>query len=180
MIGSKNIILTGFMGTGKTTVGKAVARKLNRLFLDTDEIIKNEQNRTISEIFENDGEDHFRRLERQVVTDIYNKKDMVMATGGGTLLDKVNLKLLSTTGIIFCLAADIDILFGRLSRNKTRPLIANKNRNDIKELLENRKNDYKKLPNHVDTTYISQEETAEIIINMFNEFTIKPGQYNDY
>jgi shikimate kinase len=161
------------MGTGKTTVGKEIARLLDRTFWDTDEIIEKEQNRTISGIFKTEGEGYFRDLERRVVADIYNKNDIVIATGGGTLLDKDNLNLLSKTGIIFCLTANIDILFSRLNNSLTRPLIAAKGNNNIEKLYEMRKNGYAKLPNHVDTSDKSPADTAKTIIRLFNEITNK-------
>ena len=161
------------MGTGKTTVGKEIAHLLNRTFWDTDEIIEKKQNRAISDIFETEGEGYFRDLERQVVADIYNENDMVIATGGGTLLDKDNLNLLSKTGIIFCLTANIDTLMSRLNNSLTRPLIAKKDNNNIEELYEIRKNGYAELPNHIDTSDISPENTAKTIIKLFNKITNK-------
>lgn len=156
------------MGTGKSTVGKEIARKLNRNFLDTDKIIEKKQNQTIFEIFEKDGEACFRNLERQVVADICKNDNKIIATGGGTLLDNNNFNLLSRTGIIFCLTANIDILISRLGDCRTRPLAAPKSKIEIKELYESRKGGYAKLPNHIDTTDISPKETAETIINLFN------------
>ncbi len=161
------------MGTGKTTVGKEIARLHNRTFLDTDEIIEKEQNQTISDIFEKEGEYYFRELEHKVVADIYNKDNTVIATGGGTLLDKDNLSLLSKTGIIFCLTANIDILMSRLDNSLTRPLIAEKDNNNIEELYKKRKEDYNKLSNHIDTSDISPEDTAKTIIKLFNKITNK-------
>lgn len=172
---SKNIILTGFMGSGKTTVGKEIARVLNLTFLDTDKMIEKEQNRSISDIFKKEGEDYFRLLEKMVVTNICRKDNMVIATGGGTLLNKDNLNLISQTGIIFCLTANIDILIRRMADRKSRPIIAKQDKNAIIELYQSRVSGYNELPNQIDTTKISPIETAAIIIKLFDELNNKPG-----
>lgn len=175
MINSKNIVLTGFMGSGKTTVGKEIARKLNREFLDSDKIIEKEQNQTISDIFKKEGEAFFRNLERQLVTEICKNNNKIIATGGETLLDDGNFNLLSKTGIIFCLTANIDILIARLGDCRTRPLAAKKGKDEIKKLYESRKRGYAKLPNQIDTTDISPPETAKTIINLFDELSNNAG-----
>ncbi len=169
MIDNKNIIITGFMGSGKSTVGKEIATKLHREFHDTDKIIEMEQNRTISDIFREDGEDYFRLLEKLVVTEISRKTDLVIASGGGTLLNKDNLETLTQTGIVFCLTANFDILISRMGNRKNRPMVAEKNRVAILELYESRLNGYKQLPNQIDTSEISPQEVADRIIKLFNE-----------
>ncbi len=175
MISSKNIILTGFMGAGKSTVGKEIASILRREFNDTDKIIEKEQNRTISSIFREEGEDYFRLLEKLVVTDISRKSDLVIATGGGTLLEKNNLELLTQTGTVFCLTANIDILISRMGNRQSRPMVAEKNRTAILELYESRKDGYNKLPNQIDTSDISPQEAADTIIKLFNNLHNSPG-----
>ena len=169
MISGKNIIITGFMGAGKSTVGKKIASMLKRDFYDTDKIIEKEQNRTISNIFREDGEDYFRLLEKLVVTDISRKTDFVIASGGGTLLNKDNLEMLTQTGIVFCLTANIDILISRMGNRKSRPMVAEKNRAAILELYESRINGYNKLPNQIDTSNTSPQEVADTIIELFNK-----------
>jgi len=175
LTGDKNIILTGFMGTGKTTIGKEIARLLDRTFLDTDGIIEEEQKRTVSDIFQKEGESYFRNLERQVIDDICNRSRTVIATGGGTLLDENNLTLLSKTGIIFCLTTSIDVLVSRLENSMVRPLAVNKEMTDIEKLYEIRKDYYDKLPYHFDTSDISPENAACKIIELFNEITSRTG-----
>jgi len=169
VISGKNIIITGFMGAGKSTVGKKIASMLKRDFYDTDKIIEKEQNRTISNIFREDGEDYFRLLEKLVVTDISRKTDFVIASGGGTLLNKDNLEMLTQTGIVFCLTANIDILISRMGNRKNRPMVAEKNRAAILELYESRINGYNKLPNQIDTSNTSPQEVADTIIELFNK-----------
>ncbi len=175
MISGKNIILTGFMGSGKSTVGKEIATRLKCDFYDTDKIIEKEQNRTISDIFREEGEDYFRLLEKLVVADICRKSDIVIATGGGTLLFKDNLEMLTQTGIVFCLTANFDILISRMGNRKNRPMVAEKNRTAILELYESRIDGYNKLPNQIDTSDISPQEVADRIIKLFNELNNNPG-----
>jgi len=163
------------MGAGKTTIGKEIARILNRTFFDTDKMIEKEQNRSISDIFKKEGEDYFRLLEKLLVTNICRKDNLVIATGGGTLINKDNLDLLSQTGIIFCLTANIDILISRMGDRKSRPMIAEQDKNAIIELYQSRLSGYKTLPNQIDTTDISPIETAEKIIKLFDELSNKPG-----
>ncbi|UCD16192.1 MAG: shikimate kinase, partial [Candidatus Zixiibacteriota bacterium] len=78
---SKNIVITGFMGTGKTTVGKEVARVMNRAFFDTDQILQDRARMSVTEIFEKLGEEYFRKLENRIITELHKKTDAVIATG---------------------------------------------------------------------------------------------------
>ncbi|MCP4706420.1 MAG: shikimate kinase [candidate division Zixibacteria bacterium] len=167
----KNIVITGFMGTGKTVVGKEVALKLGLEFLDTDEIIEKKQGCTISEIFNKKGEEYFRELEQNVLVELAKMSNSVIATGGGTLLKNENLELISTNGIIFCLDANIDVLLKRLGKNMTRPLIAQKTNDDIIRLYEKRNENYNRIPNHIYNSDISPLETADTIIKLYNKLT---------
>ncbi len=101
----RNLILTGFMGTGKTTVGTAVARALGRPFVDMDARIAQEQHSTISELFARHGEPYFRDLEAQMCQSLASQEGLVIATGGGTLVVEENYRVLSRTGMIVCLTA---------------------------------------------------------------------------
>jgi len=172
---SKNIVLTGFMGTGKSTVGKEVSERLNREFLDTDKIIEKDEGRTISEIFKENGEIYFRQLEKELVKEIAEKSNLVIATGGGMLLNQDNLSLMSRTGYIFYLYADIDRLINRIGNGKNRPMATEKNRDEIIKLYESRVDCYNILPNRIDTTGRQPSEIAEKIISMYNAFLQKDG-----
>jgi len=160
------------MGTGKTMAGELISNELGLDFCDIDLMIEREQNLTVSDIFKNKGEVYFRELERQTVNNICNKSNLVIATGGGTLLDNENLRLLSKNGIIFCFKANIETIMRRLNDCTNRPLITNKN--NIKELYENRKDLYDKLPNQIDTSRLSSEEIALQIIKLYNEQISNP------
>jgi shikimate kinase len=102
----KNIILTGFMGTGKTRVGRAVAGQLGMSFLDTDREIEDREGSSISDIFSRFGEAHFRNLEKSLCREIAGRKGLVIATGGGMALDPENRRLLNSIGIVVCLRCE--------------------------------------------------------------------------
>lgn len=119
-------MLTGFMGTGKTTVGRLIARELGWVFVDTDYLII-ERHGSIDEIFARQGEATFRELERQMAAEVAAGRHQVIATGGRMLLDAANADALSATGRVFCLAADADEIVRRLrsdTEGPVRPLLA--------------------------------------------------------
>ncbi len=164
-----NIVLTGFMGTGKTTIGKEIAQLLSRTFYDFDEMIEQRMQISIKEIFEKYGEIFFRDIENKIVTEFLNKTDAVIATGGGTLLFNNNYSVLSGNSIIFCLTAQKDILRKRLENSFGRPLLAGGTLGErIECLLNEREALYQKLPNLIDTSNLSVTDTASKIIEIYN------------
>jgi shikimate kinase len=121
-----NVVLTGFMGTGKTTVGRLLAQRLCYEFVDTDAVIA-ELHAPIPEIFAEYGEGEFRRIEREVATGLAGRDELVISTGGRMLLDPVNARVLSRTGRVFCLTASPDTIIARVApdgRADGRPVIA--------------------------------------------------------
>ncbi len=121
-----NVVLTGFMGTGKSTVGWLIARELGWAFVDTDDVIV-DRHGPIEAIFETRGEDAFRALEREVAAEVAGGKHLVIATGGRMLLDPANADALSATGRVCCLVADADEIIRRLQADTdgaVRPLLA--------------------------------------------------------
>ena len=120
-----NIILTGFMGTGKTTVGRLLAERLGRAFVDTDDLIVARAGRPIADIFNDDGETRFREWEAQVAAELAGRRGLVIATGGRLMLDPDNAAALGATGPVFCLTADpADILARVAGEDGQRPLLA--------------------------------------------------------
>ena len=101
----ENIILTGFMGTGKTTVGRLLAARLGRAFVDTDEVIVGRAGKPIADIFHDEGEARFREMEAAVTKELAGRRGLVVASGGRLLLDPDNAATLGATGPIFCLTA---------------------------------------------------------------------------
>ncbi len=119
----KNLILVGFMGTGKTTLGRVLARKLGFQFIDTDNLIEKKAGKTVSRIFEEDGESAFRDMERQAVDEWIPRNGAVVACGGGLVMGKGMLDKLRLLGVVVCLFASPETILARVSRNDQRPLL---------------------------------------------------------
>ena len=117
-----NIVLVGFMASGKTTVGVILAKKLNMEFVDSDLEIEKESNMCIPEIFEKNGEKYFRKIEKNIVKRISEKDNCVISTGGGVVLDKDNIKALRKNGVIINLETNPEIIAKRLAGDSGRPL----------------------------------------------------------
>jgi shikimate kinase len=162
---SQNIILTGFMGTGKTAVGQALAQKLNREFIDTDVMIEVRDGRTIPKIFAESGEEAFRQLEREVALELAEREGLVIATGGRLMLDPFNAAALMRNGRVFCLAASPEVILARLVEEgvEGRPLLAGHNpAGRIAVLLGERQEGYGRFEK-VLTDRLNVVEVAEII-----------------
>jgi shikimate kinase len=140
-----NVVLTGFMGTGKTTVGRLLAELLGYEFVDTDQLIE-QRHGSIPEIFRESGEGEFRRLERAVANELAERRQLVISTGGRLLLDAVNAARLMATGEVFCLTASVDTILDRVASDDPaveRPLLAGDDaRVRITELLAERAGAY--------------------------------------
>ncbi len=121
--GGINLYLVGFMGTGKTTVGRAVAHQLGYALLDSDHEIERQQGRTIAEIFAKDGEAAFRVMERAFVEGGHAATDTVVACGGGLVVQPGMLELVKTKGVVICLHASVETILRRTQGNKNRPLL---------------------------------------------------------
>jgi len=132
-----NIYLVGYMGTGKTTVGKLLAKKLRRSFIDVDEFIENRYRKTIAAIFEEKGEAGFRKIEHRALQEISSFENIVVSTGGGLPCFFDNMDLLNQTGITVYLRASVDELFDRLSADmQKRPLVKGKNADELRNFIE--------------------------------------------
>jgi shikimate kinase len=165
----KRIVLTGFMGTGKTAVGEALAKKLGYEFLDTDLMIEQETGKTITDIFEKEGEVAFREYEKNMVKKAMAKEKVVIATGGGAVTDPGNLKLMKEKGIVIGLSASADTILQRVSSMDTRPLLKSKDQlKKIQNLLSERSPYYREADEIVDTTSKPISETIEEIIKALN------------
>lgn len=143
------IILTGFMGTGKTTVGKLLADHLNYRFIDTDELIESRNDRSISDIFQELGEEAFREMERAIVREIAELDGVVISTGGRLMLDPVNVNALSHNSRVLCLVATPDEILTRVldDHGHERPLLSVPNpKQRIVDLLQERNDKYRRFP----------------------------------
>jgi 3-dehydroquinate synthase len=160
------IVLTGFMGTGKTSVGEELGRRLGYPFIDTDDLIEEREDMPISLIFKEKGEDFFRDVERRVVEKVSLMSNVVIATGGGVIKDKKNVENLRRRGILVWLQADPGIILKRvLLEGGKRPLLdVEEPLNEIKRLLAEREGLYRQSDISIDTNYITTGEAAQEII----------------
>lgn len=163
----ENIVFIGFMGSGKSTVGKIVARKLRFQFLDTDKIVAERARMTIPEIFEHHGEPHFRERETAVLESLLGVRRHVFATGGGIVTEPRNLPILRRLGLVVLLKADSEEIYRRVSRNTERPLLQVENpRERVFDLMAERQPLYEQAAQfQVDSTTLRHEEVADLIIN---------------
>lgn len=165
----KNLVLVGFMGTGKSAVGRIVARRLTLEFVDMDARIEEQAGRMISDIFATEGEAHFRTIERAMVQELSEREGLVIATGGGVVLNPDNLSDFSRTGVVICLHADPETILGRVSRQAHRPLLEGDDDKSqaIRALLEKRTPIYESIPLGIDTTHLPARDVAEQAIALY-------------
>jgi len=175
------LILTGFMGTGKSSIAPLLARRLAWPFIDSDEVLVARAGKPIAAIFESEGEAHFRKLEREVISDLSHHRPRcplsgkplpaVIATGGGVLMDEANYQALNHAGVIVCLSARPEVIARRVERSRMRrpklmeggkPL-----RERIAELMGERKAAYARAEVVVDTSDLSIERAAEKVLAAF-------------
>ena len=169
-----NIYLVGFMGTGKTAVGQALAKKKKLQFVDLDELIELREKRAISDIFAGDGEPYFRKVEKRVLKEVSKEKKFVVACGGGIVLDKGNIKIMKETGIIICLAASPVVILERTSAYSHRPLLSVKDpKKQIDLLLKMRAPYYAQADKTIDTSKISIREVVGKIVKVTSRRKIK-------
>ena len=160
-----NIVLTGFMGAGKTAVGREVASRLGRPFVDMDDTIVARAQMSVPDIFARHGEAHFRQLERDVICELAEKRGLVIATGGGALVDAANRELMVRTSLVICLSASVSAIEERLGGDGSRPLLAGDDaRQRIADLLSERAAAYAEVLYRIDTTGRSVAEVADDVI----------------
>jgi len=164
---SKNIVLVGPMGSGKTTVGRRLAHELNRNFFDTDHEIIAKTGVNIDYIFDIEGEKGFRERESKILENLCQMSNIILATGGGIVILPKNRKILKNSGLVVYLSSSVNQLLKRTAKSKTRPLLENSSdrRKTITELLEARDVYYREVASFVvDTTGKKLHEVINIII----------------
>ncbi|PIQ84066.1 MAG: hypothetical protein COV75_04310 [Candidatus Omnitrophica bacterium CG11_big_fil_rev_8_21_14_0_20_63_9] len=175
-----NIILTGFMGTGKTTVGKKLAKRLGWKFVDVDQLIEESAKAPIAKIFTERGEAVFRRLERRHITRAVHGKHQVIATGGGAFIDQQNRSRLRASGPVVCLTAQPQVIFERVGRRiTTRPMLAGAANplNRIRTLLQQRAKAYARADLTVDTSGLSVDQVVDRVWEALSPCICKSWQY---
>ncbi len=162
-----NIVLTGFMGTGKSAAGRSLSRGLGLKFLDIDEIIEKEAGVRISEIFANYGESYFRKLEGDVIRRLVSGEfgdGIIVSTGGGAAVSDSNRKALKGWGTLICLKASVDEILKRVGNRNDRPLLAKGDKKEaVEKLLKERESAYMECGLTIDTTSKDVDEVVGII-----------------
>lgn len=179
-MGKKNIIyLTGFMTSGKSTIGPILANVLGWSFFDLDKVLEKKENMSVVDIFETKGEDYFRNIEMNTLAELSGKDRVVVSLGGGTVANDQNLQLIKNSGILVYLKVSPEILYKRLKNKIDRPLfkdlvLGEKSENDfverIKELLEKREGNYKQADLEINTDETRVGYTVDKIAKQIKSF----------
>ncbi len=160
-----NIALVGFMGTGKTAVGKCLAERLAMRFVDMDDVIVERQGKPIARIFDEDGEPAFRAMERALVQELAEQQGLVIGAGGGVVLNPDNIRDFGRTGHVVCLSLDPETILERLANDRSRPLLEGEDKaRKIRETLAARKPLYDAVPLQVDRNGLDIGQTVERIL----------------
>jgi len=163
---STNIILTGFMGTGKTTIGRLLAARLGRPFIDMDDQLATQFGKPIREVFAHEGEGVFRTAEAQLCAQLAQQSGLVISTGGGALVSAENRDALAASGVLLCLTANVDEILRRVAATGERPLLnvpEAEQQQRVRELLASRRTAYAAITHQIDTTGHAPEALVEQI-----------------
>jgi shikimate kinase len=162
----KNIILTGFMGVGKTSVGTRLAKDIGYTFVDTDDLIEADQAIKITDIFSTFGEPYFRDVETRIIREVMGRENQVVSTGGGAVVRDENRAAFKKAGFVVCLTARPEVIFERIKHETHRPLLQTPDpMAKIKELLDSRANFYAQADVIIDTS----EKSVDNVISEIKE-----------
>ena len=163
-----NIVLTGFMYSGKSTVGELVAASTGKGFVDTDAMIESETGKDIGEIFGGEGEDAFRKMERGVVERVSAGREQVIALGGGAVMDESNVAMVKESGVVYYLQVAAGEVARRAAGSSGRPLLDGRSPREVELLLESRRDSYTRAADViVETAGRSPDEIADEIARDF-------------
>jgi len=175
----KHIYLTGFMGSGKSRIGKILAKKLCKDFFDTDDLIEGEYQKSVKQIFDMEGEQKFRESENKVIKRLSDQKgSIVISLGGGALVYIENQRIVQSTGILIYIKSGLEEIWQRVKNKTKRPLLLNEGEMLNKEefmthatiLMDQRKNGYEKADIVIDRTGLEAEDIVDILITKIHEF----------
>ena len=164
----KNLVLTGMMGVGKSTIGKKLAKKLKRKFVDIDKIIEINEKKTIKEIFENKGENYFRKIEKKITLEELKKNNLVMALGGGAFINTSIRRKIKSSCLSFWLDLTAESLLIRLKNVKKRPLLdQDKLEKSINKIYSERKKIYNESNFRIKCNSMDKDEIVYKIIELY-------------
>ena len=166
----KNLVLTGMMGVGKSTVGKNLAQKLSYNFIDIDKTIESREGSTINLIFKNKSESYFRKLENEISLEKLKKKNTVISLGGGAFLNKSIRREVKNTSVSFWLDVDVSELIKRLKKTKKRPLLYNKNLNvTVNKIYLERKKTYSEADYRIKCNFLGPDKIVDKILKLYEK-----------
>jgi shikimate kinase len=161
----RNIALIGFMAVGKSAVGRNLAKRLQRRFVDLDQLIEKVEGRKVRDIFAAKGEAYFRQLEKQTLVQVLQQRGQVIATGGGVVMDDENLKLLRKQTTLIRLTAAVETVLARAGNGHKRPLLQGADRRQrVEELIGQREGKYGQAHFTIDTTKLSLAQVVDEIV----------------
>ena len=163
----ENLIFLGMMGSGKSSIGSIVSKKLNLNFFDIDQLIENDQKMKISKIFEIKGEDTFRDIEKKITLNILKSKKGVIALGGGAFINKVIRKEILKNHISCWLNWNNETLLNRIKNSKKRPLAINSTENELIDLIKKRSNIYSKALYEIKCDKLSKNEIVKQVLKNY-------------
>jgi shikimate kinase len=166
---TSNVILIGFMGSGKTTIGRVLAQRLGLTLVDLDKEIEQQVGKSIAAIFAEEGELAFRQRETAMLNDVLAQSNQVISTGGGAVLAAHNREQMATHGIVVLLRSDVDVLLQRLQNDKSRPLLQGDARANIARILEERKDAYNFAELEIDSGRLTVEEAVRTIADYYQQ-----------
>ncbi len=167
MKSSKNIVFLGMMGSGKTSIGMMVSKKLNLNFFDIDNLIEKKLNLNISEIFETKGEKFFREFEEKMTLEILKKKNIVISLGGGAFLNRNIRTEILKNHLSFWLKIDSKIIIDRIINNPKRPIAFNSTKNELFDLIKKRSKIYSKSMYNVICDNLTKKEIVKKVLNIY-------------
>ncbi len=167
---SKNLVLTGMMGVGKSTIGKSLAERLSFSFVDIDKLIETKEGSSINLIFKKKSENYFRRLENIVSLEELKKSDSVISLGGGAFLNNAIRRAVKYSSVSFWLDVDINELTKRLNKTKRRPLLTGKNlRDNINKIYLERKKTYSEADYRIKCNFLDPETIVNKILKIYEK-----------
>ncbi|WP_068774513.1 shikimate kinase [Paenibacillus sp. FJAT-26967] len=166
---TKNLVLIGFMGTGKTTVGLKLAEDLGWRMVDTDEEIVKKAGMSIPDLFAAHGEAYFRSLEREVIEEVLAGRDQVVSTGGGAVLAETNRKIMRNNGFVTALTASVETIVERVQNDQNRPLLQGDVEERVRTMLQLRQDAYSFADLTIDTSSLSVAEIVRCILMEWRE-----------
>ena len=159
------------MAVGKSAVGRNLAKRLHKHFVDLDRMIEKRAGLKVREIFDAKGETYFRELEKQTLADVLNLPGHVIATGGGVVMDEENLRLLREKTLLVCLMASTDAILARVGNGTKRPLLKGPNRRErVEELLKQRADKYAQAHIIVDTSQLTLQQVVDHIVSAVESY----------